>query len=118
MLKDPFYSDERSVSDIADQLLEVCRPGQQPRGEHPPAKGKHAATAGIFLPGGAKKAWEAGTKWPGKGRLTGPATLKAAEAQAQLRAKEGPTANAIWVDKRTGQASYRHADGRMSPRAL
>ena len=114
MLKDPFYApcDDTPRPPPADELFTACKPGKRVLS---PAR---KPTAGIFLPGGAKKAWDAGTKWPGKGRLTSPAAMKAAAANSLKSAAEGPTTNAVCIDKSTGMAFYRHADGRLSPRAL
>ena len=113
MLKDPFYApcDDTPRPPSPDHT--PLRP-VRPRVLSPARK----PTAGIFLPGGAKKAWDAGTKWPGKGRLTSPAAMKAAAANSLKSTAEGPTTNAVCIDKSTGMAFYRHADGRLSPRAL
>ena len=116
MLKDPFYAaaDEPSPE---DELLELCKPAPKPPAKTPPPA-RPRATAGLFLPGGAKKAWDAAAKWPGKGRITSPATIKAAAASELKAVVGGPIVNSICVDKKTGLAFYRHADGRMSPRAI
>lgn len=115
MLKDPFYAplDDTPEPSIANELFELCRPPRR----HSPVK--HAArTAGIFLPGGAKKAWDAAAKWPGKGRITSPSAMKAAAANSLKAGTEGPVTNSVCIDKSTGLAYYRHTDGRMSPRAM
>ena len=121
MLKDPFYEplpDETEPAieaepSIEGELLGLCKGSARPA---PPKRAQ--ATAGIFLPGGAKKAWAAAAKWPGKGRITSPAAMKAAAASSLKTAAEGPVTNAVCIDKGTGLAYYRHADGRLSPRAM
>ncbi len=116
MLKDPFYEPDNDTVEpsIADELFGLCKPPRRPS----PAKKRPQATASIFLPGGAQKAWDAANKWPGKGRITSPSAMKAAAAQSLKAGTEGPTTNAVCVDKRTGLAFYRHADGRLSPREM
>jgi hypothetical protein len=114
MLKDPFYApcEDFPEESIETELFALCAPPK------PPPPSRPQVTAPLFLPGGAKKAWDAGAKWPGRGRITSPAAMKTAAANSLKAATEGPLVNAICVDKSTGHAFYRHADGRMSPRAL
>ena len=117
---------------IANELVVLCRPYQPAPSStstscaaaKPSIAGKpyrpaaQSRTAGIFLPGGAKKAWEAAAKWPGRGRITSPAAIKTAASNSLKTAADKPVANTVRVDKSTGLAYFRHADGRMSPRAL
>ena len=128
---------------IANELVVLCRPYQPSIADTPSIAGTpsiaplrtsiadtpsiagkpyrpaaQSRTAGIFLPGGAKKAWEAAAKWPGRGRITSPAAIKTAASNSLKTAADKPVANTVRVDKSTGLAYFRHADGRMSPRAL
>jgi hypothetical protein len=105
--------EEEPMPSIQDDLRDLCNPRRRPSPSRRPT-----VTASIFMPGGAKKAWEASGRWPGKGRLTSPAVVKAAKAVADKPVAAGNATNAVCVDKRTGLAFYRHTDGRLSPRAL
>ncbi len=116
VLTDPasyIREEEKPEPRIEDDLRDLCRRTRRPSPSRRPL-----ATASIFMPSGAKQAWEASGRWPGKGRLTSPAVIKAAKAVALKPAAAGNATNAVCVDKRTGLAFYRHADGRTSPRAL